>query len=104
MPDSRLPKSILFGWLSERCPRCGPRRQWRDVVSQDLTQIGVGETEWYDKARSSRAGWRALINNRIYVYDDEGEIVSSKVVILCQRHFSRESDKKRHKVCGSACE
>jgi len=69
MPDSRLPKSILFGWLSEPRPRCGPRRRWRYVVSQDLAQIGIGETEWHDKTRSSRDGWRALINSGINVYD-----------------------------------
>ena len=26
MPDHRLPKSLLFGWLPESHPRCGARR------------------------------------------------------------------------------
>jgi len=55
----------------------GPRRQWRDVVSQDL---GIGEIEWCEKARS-RAGWRAQINSRINVYDEEDKIVPSKTEV-----------------------
>ena len=36
MPDNRLLKSVLFGWLPEPRPRYGPRRkQWRDVLRQE---------------------------------------------------------------------
>ena len=27
MPNDRLPKSVLLGWLPEPWPRCGPRKQ-----------------------------------------------------------------------------
>ena len=27
MPDCRIPKSALFGWLSQPRPRCGPRKR-----------------------------------------------------------------------------
>ena len=41
MPDDRIPKTTLFSWLPQACPRCGPRRRWRDVIRRDLKDIGV---------------------------------------------------------------
>ena len=55
MPDHRLPKSMLFGWLPQPRPRCGPRKRWRDVVRKILKDIGM-ENKWYGEARKSRAG------------------------------------------------
>ena len=60
MPDQRMPKAALFGWLPEPRPRYGPRKRWRDVVRADLKVIAVSECEWYEEACRSRAGWRAL--------------------------------------------
>ena len=31
MPEHRLPKVMLFSWLPQPRPRCGPRKRWRDV-------------------------------------------------------------------------
>ena len=64
MPEHRLPKSALFGWLPQPRPRCGPRRRWRDVIRSDLKLLGVAEHEWYDEA-SSRAGWRSICRSRM---------------------------------------
>ena len=52
MPNDRLPKSVLFGWLPEPWPRCGPRKRWRDVLWQDLKFIDVAETDWYEESRT----------------------------------------------------
>ena len=60
MPDHRIPKSVLFGWLPHVRPCCGPRRRWKDVVRRDLKDIDVEELKWYTEARRSRGGWRAL--------------------------------------------
>ena len=60
MPDHRIPKSVLFGWLSHPRPQGGPRRRWRDVVKKDLKEVKVSDEEWYDEARRSRAGWQAM--------------------------------------------
>ena len=30
MPDYRLPKVMLFSWLPQPRPRCGPRKRWRE--------------------------------------------------------------------------
>ena len=53
MPDHRIPKSVLFGWLPQACPR---RKKWKDVVRKDLKDIDVEESEWYTEARRSRGG------------------------------------------------
>ncbi len=58
MQDHRIPKSVLFGWLSQPHPRGGPRRRWKDVVMEDLQQIGVKD-EWYKLATISRDGRRS---------------------------------------------
>ena len=47
----RIPKSVLFGWMSHPRPQGGPRRRWRDVVQKDLKEVKIGKEEWYDKAR-----------------------------------------------------
>jgi len=47
MLDNRIPKSVLFGWLPQPCPRCGLRKRWRDVAKKDLQQVGSREDEWY---------------------------------------------------------
>ncbi len=60
MPDHRMPKAVLFSWLPQPCPRCGPRKRWRDQIRKDLQSIGVEEEEWYAEARRSRGSWRTL--------------------------------------------
>ena len=34
IPDQRMPKAALFGWLPQPRPRGGPRRRWRDVIKR----------------------------------------------------------------------
>ena len=34
IPDQRMPKAALFGWLPQLRPRGGPRRRWRDVIKR----------------------------------------------------------------------
>lgn len=45
MSDNQLPRHVVFGWLPQTWPRCGPRRRWKDVIKKDLAQI-VGDDEW----------------------------------------------------------
>ena len=51
MPDHRIPKQTLFGWLLEYRPRGGPRRRWRDIIRRDLKTIEVKEEQWYNIKR-----------------------------------------------------
>ena len=59
LENDRIPKSILFGWLPHPCPRCGPRKRWRDVIRSELKEIEVRECEWYKMATTSRPAWRS---------------------------------------------
>ena len=102
MPDHRLPKVMLFSWLPQPRPRCGPRKRWRDVVRKDLRNVEVGEHEWYAEASRSRAGWRVLcqvglVNGREARTSQASTVVRDVVCELCSRSFRRESDKQRHK-------
>ena len=104
MPDHWIPKFCLFGWLTEPRPRCGPRRRWRDVIKWDLQEIDVDESEWYEEACSSRAGWRAIcrlgLDTRMQKQAtavDPGQAARHVVYSICMRPFRRESDRKRHK-------
>ena len=104
MPDNRIPKSALFGWLPQPRPPGGPRRRWKDVIRRDLKNIKVAEDVWYGEAVRSRAGWRAMcrlgIDNLAETRSQsfQREAVSREVECeVCFRKFRRESDKKRHK-------
>ena len=44
MSNKRIPKSALFGWLTQPRPRCGPKKRWRDAVRQDLKTVSIDET------------------------------------------------------------
>ena len=52
MPDHRIPKSALFGWLTWPRPRGGSRKRWRDVIRKDLKDIEVDEDEWYSQVKT----------------------------------------------------
>ena len=51
MPDTRHPKKLLFGWLSQKRPAHGVRLRWRDKVRQDLKKCGIRESSWYMEAQ-----------------------------------------------------
>ena len=102
MPEHRLPKKCLFGWLPEPRPRGDPRKRWRDVIKADLQEISVPEAKWYTLARTSREGWRATYMSALEERRtrQEGEQLSTSSHVVCQecnRSFRREGDKKRHK-------
>ena len=101
MPDHRMPKMALFGWLQKTRPPGGPRKRWRDVIRKDLQAIGVPEKQWYE-ATVSREGWNTkyqrLQNDLGRQEQAEPSQQPHQVLCLtCNRCFRRESDKKRHK-------
>ena len=99
MPDNCLPKRVLFGWFPQPRSRCGPRKRWRDVIKKDLIHVHIGEDKWYEAA-SSRTEWWTLYHSRIEqeVTTVERPLTARHVLCdICNRTFSRESDKKRHK-------
>ena len=99
MPDHRIPKQSLFGWLPQPRPREGPRRRWRDIIRKDLKSIGVNEDEWYEDATLSRAGWRSIYRSTIEeeaMSQQQSQRTSSRnsvgqvVCESCRRNFRRE--------------
>ena len=101
MSEERIPKSALFGWLPQPHPRCGPRRRWKDVIRRDLTDIEVGEDEWFEEATLSTAGWREICREGVERHSEVSRVqapAAAREVVceVCSRTFSREGDKKRH--------
>ena len=89
------------------CPRGGPRKRWRDVIRNNLREVGVREDEWYMEATSSRGGWRTVCQERTTRDDQGGAGVEQPTCQVqckqCKRCFRREGDKKRHKCVVESC-
>ena len=100
MPDHRIPKITLFGWLAHTRPRGGPRKRW---MRKDLKGIGMSEESWYSEAISSRARWREAY--RVQLQASPRTVVPQSTALaenevkceVCLRIFRRTSDLKRHK-------
>jgi len=71
------------------------------VIHQDLKHIGIDECVWYEAAKKSRTEWRMLYFvglEREETQCTQGPPVDDNVLCaICNRTFSLESDKKRHK-------
>ncbi|XP_062511553.1 uncharacterized protein LOC134187449 [Corticium candelabrum] len=101
MPDHRIPKSTLFGWLPQPHPRCGPKKRWRGLMKRDFKDIEVSEKEWYDEAVRLRASWSTLCRDGLERWRERewGHVLrwQSRMYEVCSRTFRRQSDKARHK-------
>ena len=110
MPDDRIPKKILFGWLPKTRQAGGPRKRWRDHIRKDFKLVGVSETDWYHEATRSRNAWRAVyrvgLDDALEREQQEQEVYSqldpsqepNKILCqVCKRSFKSESGFKRHK-------
>ena len=89
MPDDRLPKKLLFGWLPQRRPAHGPRLRWKDRVTADLKQLGV--TDWYQVSHD-RAAWRTICHSVV-----EPQPSASISCEHCKRTFKSKAGLCRHK-------
>ena len=105
MPDHRMPKMALFGWLPQNRPPGGPHTRWRDCIRKDLKPAGVQETEWYNETTSSRGVWRATYHvglqagseQQLQQEEELAQPLDRVCCQMCSRTFRRESDKKWHK-------
>ena len=57
MQEDRIPKRLLFGWLSHPRPMHGCTLRWRDRVRKDLKRFKIDEGRWYRDAKE-RGVWR----------------------------------------------
>ena len=103
MPNHRIPKMTLFGWLPQPRPQGGPRRRWRDTIRRDLKHLGIPEDKWYGIASTSRSEWQAIYHTaaaeELSQYHQQQRQNQSNQIQCeqCLRKFRRESDRKRHK-------
>ena len=58
MQEDRIPKRLLFGWLSHRKPMHGCKLKWRDRVRKDLKRFKIDEGRLRRDAKE-RGLWRA---------------------------------------------
>ena len=63
MDARRWPYRMLFGKLSGKLPPGGVKLRWKGKVKQDLKEVGVEESEWFELAQD-RKGWEELCQKR----------------------------------------
>ena len=90
MPDYRLPKQLLFGWLPQTRPAHGPRLRWKDRIRSELTLLHV--PEWY-KSALERQEWRSIYLPSV----DRPAPESAAHCNTCNRTFTKHSGLTRHK-------
>ena len=59
MHENRVPKRLLFSYVSGRRSRGRPRKRWTDVVKNDLKQKGRSNN-WF-RSCQDRARWRSML-------------------------------------------
>ena len=96
MPDHRLPKCALFGWL----PQPGGRqRRWRDLIRRDLTFVRVPEDKWHE-ANLSRASWHATYSQWLGQCNQQQsclvQLQGQMQCPKCRQCFRSEGDRVRH--------
>ena len=92
MDEDRTPLQLLFGWLPVPRPFCGPRRRWKDTVMTDLKVALQQPSQWFILAQD-RQQWR-----EVRVAPQSSSTMPKSVhCAVCDRNFSRVSDRTRHK-------
>lgn len=89
MPEERLPKKLLFGWLPQTRPAHGPRLRWKDRVADDLKRLNIHD--WYAVAQD-RAQWRGATRTVT-----EAPPVKAFPCSACGRSFKSSTGRTRHK-------
>ena len=83
MPDNRIPKKSVIWMVAATSSTGRPRRRWKDIIRQDLKDIGVDESQWYNEAVTSRESWRALCRRSLDKVPD-GRAAESEDVASCE--------------------
>ena len=115
MDDHRLPKKILFGWLSKRHPAHGTMIRQRDQVKSDSRSLAIEERGWFRLAQD-RAIWRGCCKTGLERVTrrrlEEDDMRRARLAVnanesasemrplecaTCQRTFRRQQDINRHR-------
>ena len=89
MPDNRLPKQLLLGWLDAPRPAQGPRLRWKDRIQSDMKLCQIDE--WFTLAQD-RQQWRDAYHTRV-----QGPAPVPLSCLVCKRTFKSKSGLGRHK-------
>ena len=88
MPAIRLPKKLLFGWLSHSRPAQGLRLRWKDRIQADLKLLKL--ENWYHLPQQ-RPEWRASCQDEVARTSTERSFSCA----VCCRSFRSHSGMKR---------
>ena len=88
MPDTRHPKKLLFGWLSQKCPAHGVKLRWWDKVRQEC---GICESSWYMEAQD-HTRWRTICCDGLNQHVMAPPLDKPFVCTTCHRSFRRRQD------------
>ena len=120
MPDTRMPKQILFGRFVKARPFHGVKMRWKDRVKKDMLSLNIW-SGWYNEAQdrkkwyeSYHAGVADKLQKRLENEEEKRSFrrqtvlqshvpdatASSLTCQQCHRKFSRSGDMRRHK-CDS---
>ena len=102
MGTTRLPNIMLFGEMKKKRPAHGPRKRWRDLVSNDLKIIGIDgwyelcqdRNRWYQRCREGISQLSPFAEN-ICAANNQPE--SGPFTCQCGRIFCRAGDRTRHR-------
>ena len=94
MPDNRLPKQLLFGWLDAPRPAQGPRLRWKDRIQSHMKLCQIDE--WFTLAQG-RQQWRDAYRTRV-----QGPAPVSLSCLVCKRTFKSKCGLGRHKCSADS--
>ncbi len=98
MPSYRLPQQVLFSWFPKTRPFCGPRRRWKDVISNDFKRwsMPVSNSTWFDLA-CNRSEWAGMYKSAIFQAGEDDVPCPGFPCDECGREFRSNAGFKRHK-------
>ena len=99
MPANRLPQQVFFSWLPKKRPFCGPRKRWKDVISDDFKKwkMPCDNTSWFTLA-VERTQWQSTCRTSVLCQlSNPTTAASLHVCEVCQREFHSAAGLKRHK-------
>ena len=97
MPDNRIPRQLLLGYLPEKRPFEGVRMRWRARVSDDLRSVGivVSNAAWMDLAKD-RKKWFDTYTNGLVAWREKN------VQTKCEKRAKRDIGKSSREQAGES--
>ena len=95
MPDSRIPKKLLFGELQEGKRSLGaPKKRYKDTLKVSLKAFGINPTTW-EKEAANRTKWRALVHGGARQHE------ATTIITAQRRRQERKENASRPQAPGT---